>query len=73
MILYSNEVLKIINKTALIIAVEKENIEIIKLLINNEKTDVNIPSIILEIFFYRIHKPKYFIKYEHYSFMTFKA
>ena len=34
-------------KTALYLAVEKENIEIIKLLLNNDKIDVNIPYILI--------------------------
>lgn len=33
-------------KTALYIAVEKENYEIIKLLLENKKLDVNIPAIL---------------------------
>lgn len=33
-------------KTALYIAVEKENYEIIKLLLKNKKLDVNIPAIL---------------------------
>ena len=37
-------------KTALYLAVEKENIEIIKLLLNNDKLDINIINI-LNIFF----------------------
>ena len=43
----------IIYKTALYLAVEKENIEIIKLLLTNDKLDINIINI-LNIFFYKI-------------------
>ena len=35
-----------LNKTALYLAIEKENIEIIKLLLSNGKIDVNAPNII---------------------------
>ena len=37
----------LINKTAFYIAVEKENIEIIKLLLTNENIDINIPYILI--------------------------
>ena len=42
---YFNEIIKLYNKTALYLAVEKENNEITKLLLNNDKIDVNIPYI----------------------------
>ena len=43
---YFNEILYInIQKPALYLAVEKENIEIIKLLVSNSKTDVDKPFI----------------------------
>lgn len=32
-------------------AVEKENLEIIKLLLSNDKVDINIPSIFIKILF----------------------
>ena len=40
-------------KTALFLAVEKESIEIVKLLLTNDKLDINIINI-LNIFFYNI-------------------
>ena len=40
-----NEIISRINKTALYHAVEKENIEIIQLLLSNNKIDVNILNI----------------------------
>ena len=36
---------KIFHKTALCIAIEKENIEIVKLLLMNEKLDINLLNI----------------------------
>lgn len=43
----SNEIQRMkFYKTALYIAVEKENYEIIKLLLENKKLDVNIPAIL---------------------------
>lgn len=43
----SNEIQRMnFYKTALYIAVEKENYEIIKLLLKNKKLDVNIPAIL---------------------------
>ena len=41
-----NEILIKLYKTALYLAVEKENVEIIKLLLSNNKIDVNIPYIL---------------------------
>lgn len=41
-------------KTAFYVAVEKENIDIIKLLLSNDKIDVNIPCISLYFFLNRI-------------------
>lgn len=38
-----------INKTALFLAIEKENIEIIKLLMSNENIDINIINVFLFI------------------------
>ena len=38
-----------INKTALFLAIEKENIEIVKLLLSNKNIDVNIINIFLFI------------------------
>ena len=38
-----NEIQTLFNKTAFYLAVEKENIDIIKLLLANTKLDVNIP------------------------------
>ena len=47
---YLNEIINIINKTGLHTAVENENIEIIKLLLSNDKIDVNSHSILNFIF-----------------------
>ena len=47
-----NRILIYINKTALYLAVEKENIEIINLLLNNDKVDVNILNIFNQVFEY---------------------
>ena len=38
-------------KTAFCLAVEKENIEIIKLLLTNESLDINLHNILMNIFF----------------------
>ena len=38
------------DKTALYLAIEKENIEIVKLLLSNEKIDVNIINIFIFIY-----------------------
>ena len=40
-------------KTAFYLAVEKENIEIVKLLLTNEKLDINILNI-FNIFFHKV-------------------
>ena len=45
-----NKIISWINKTALYHAVEKENIEIIQLLLSNDKIDVNILNILCPIF-----------------------
>ena len=45
-----NKVLIYFNKTALCLAVEKENIEIVKLLLSNDKIDVNILNIFKQVF-----------------------
>ena len=45
-----NKIISRINKTALYHAVEKENIEIIQLLLSNDKIDVNILNILPTIF-----------------------
>lgn len=42
--------IKKLNKTALYIAVENENIEIIKALLKNNKIDLNLPAIIIYFF-----------------------
>ena len=47
----------IIYKTALYAAIEKENIEIVKLLLTNEKLDINILNIFKYIFL------KFYYKY----------
>ena len=44
-----------LNKTAFYLAVEKRNIEIIKLLLNNDKLDVNIPHIFNITKFMKFH------------------
>ena len=44
-IIYLNEILIKIHKTALYVAIEKENIEIIKLLLTNENIDINILNV----------------------------
>ena len=43
-----DEIISRINKTALYHAVEKENIEIIQLLLSNDKIDVNILNIFIK-------------------------
>ena len=40
-----NEIIKYFYKTALYLAVEKENIEIVKLLLNNNQLDINFLNI----------------------------
>ena len=45
-----NQIITWINKTALYHAVEEENIEIIQLLLSNDKIDVNILNILPAIF-----------------------
>ena len=45
-----NQIISRINKTALYHAVEKENIEIIQLLLSNDKINVNILNILPTIF-----------------------
>ena len=45
-----NEIMTRFNKTALYFAVEKENIEIVQLLISNNKTDPNIICILSEYY-----------------------
>ena len=45
-----NEIISRINKTALYYAVKKENIEIIQLLLSNDKINVNILNILPAIF-----------------------
>ena len=45
-----NEIISRINKTALYHAVEKENIEIVQLLLSNNEIDVNILNILPTIF-----------------------
>ena len=42
-----NEIIIRIYKTALYLAVEKENVDIIKLLLSNDKIDINILNILL--------------------------
>ena len=46
----------IINKTSLYLAVENENIEIIKLLLSNDKVDPNIPTIFNFVSFIKFNK-----------------
>ena len=51
---FQNNLMKFIllfQKTALYIAVEKENIEIIKLLLSNNRINININNILSLIFF----------------------
>ena len=43
-----------LNKAAFYLAVEKGNIEIVKLLLSCDNVDVNIPYILYKIFFYTI-------------------
>ena len=51
------------NKTPLYLAVEKENLEIVKLLINNNKINLNIPYILLYFFIeFDIHLFNYIFK-----------
>ena len=47
---YLNNIHLYIYKTAIFLAVERENIEIVKLLLTNDKLDVNIQYILLIIF-----------------------
>ena len=47
-----NEIFTLINKTALYKAVEKQNIEIIKLLLSNDKLDINLLNILIFLFFF---------------------
>ena len=54
---YSNEIIKYFYRTALFEAIEKENIVIVKLLLANDKIDVNILNIIFFIF----NKIEYYI------------
>ena len=48
-----------LNRTALHLAVEKENIEIIKLLLNNNKLDIDIFCICALNFFYEIQNQNF--------------
>lgn len=45
------EIISYFNETILFIAIEKENTEIIKLLLSNDKIDVNIPFVIFIFIF----------------------
>ena len=59
-----NEIMTRFNKTALYFAVEKENIEIVQLLISNNKTDPDV-IYILSYYYYKIHnKLFYCIQYQ---------
>lgn len=50
--IYFNEILiNAINKTALFVAVENGNIDIVKLLLSNNNIDVNIINTIINLFF----------------------
>lgn len=40
-----------VNKTALLLAVEKENTTIINLLLNNDNIDINLVNIFMKYFF----------------------
>ena len=60
------------NKTALFKAIEKENIEIIKLLLNNSKIDVNILSILIIFRFYEILNHAFQFNLKSYISMSFK-
>ena len=63
---YLNEmIILFFKKTALYLAVENENIEIIKLLSKNEKIDVNIPWIIF-LFSYKIQSHAFQLHYKTY-------
>ena len=53
-----NEIIALFNKTALYLAVEKENVEIVKLLISNNKIDPNIICI-LSYYYYKIHNKSF--------------
>ena len=50
------------NKTPLIIAIEKENIKIVKLLLSNDKIDINAPYILF-VFFINIIQNNIFLLY----------
>lgn len=45
----------IIFETALNIAVQKENLKIVNLLLSSEKININAKSVLIEIFLYNLH------------------
>ena len=49
-IIYFNEIIKLFYETALYFAIYTENIDIIKLLLENDKIDVNVVNILIMIF-----------------------
>lgn len=51
-------------KTALCIALERQNNEIVKLLLNYEKTKVNVKSILMKLFFISFFFNNIFISFQ---------
>lgn len=51
------------NKTALFLAVERENIEIIKLFIANDKLDVNILNVFVILYLIKLKNDFYLMKF----------
>ena len=59
-------------KSALYLAVGKENIEIVKLLLANEKINVNLAFIFKKLFFYKIENYIFQFNSKLFIFITFK-
>ena len=53
-VLLNEIILYIFNKTSLYLAIEKGNVEIVKLLLTNDNLDVNIMNILIDFFFDKI-------------------
>ena len=49
---YINEIWFAFNKTALFIAIQKQNIDIVRILCLNKKINIKVPQIWLNVFFY---------------------
>lgn len=52
----------IIFETALNIAVQKENLKIVNILLSSEKININAKSVLIEVFLYNLHS-LYFTKF----------